>query len=348
MSYPFNAPTILTGNPIPNSEVDLTWSAAPDASTLLLLHFDGADGSNTFVDSSSYHRTVYNDGNPVMKTAAAKYGTTGAQFGATSQDSVHVANAPEFNFNQDWTIEFWINVQNNAISRILFTKSFYTSLNPAQIDLSSAHIRLICADNTGVGVVSISDPSILNDALWHHFAFVRQGNVYSMYRDGVMVNTASSGTPLATNTDNIPVGQSSVRTYMVDFRLSARAVYTSNFTPPAQALPDSSTPDSYILQRDAVTRATLNALAYADMDTFMQGQTYNYRVAAATFNGVSYDQASDWSALFPVTFPSLPLVEFYAKYAPARAFPPVFLANVGSINPTIYRPGDNTMIKTHI
>jgi hypothetical protein len=41
-----------------------------DADTLLLLHFDGTNGGTTFTDSSSYNRTVTEDGGGVTTTTA--------------------------------------------------------------------------------------------------------------------------------------------------------------------------------------------------------------------------------------------------------------------------------------
>lgn len=40
----------------------------------VLLHFDGTDGSTTFVDSSIYNRTIAKNGSPVISTAASVSG----------------------------------------------------------------------------------------------------------------------------------------------------------------------------------------------------------------------------------------------------------------------------------
>jgi hypothetical protein len=83
--------------------------------------------------------------------------------------------------------------------------------------------------------------------VWHHAAFTRQGNTYTLWLDGVSVGTASNSSTVDTSTRNIVVGadsagQGAFNGSIDDLRITIGvARYTSPFAVPAGPFPTSLT-----------------------------------------------------------------------------------------------------------
>lgn len=61
----------------------------------------------------------------------------------------------------------------------------------------------------------------------------------------------------------------------------------------------------------------------------------------ATGNVVSFDDGADHA----VTFEQALTVSVYGQFAPASSFPPVLLVNVKGIQPRIYTPLENNIVR---
>lgn len=75
--------------------------------TSLLLHFDGADYSTTFTDSSSYNLTVTSDNGATIRTERAKFGNASVRFGGQSWLYSSYNSVLDLN-TSDFTVEVWI------------------------------------------------------------------------------------------------------------------------------------------------------------------------------------------------------------------------------------------------
>jgi hypothetical protein len=77
---------------------------------------------------------------------------------------------------------------------------------------------------------------------WQHLAVVRNGNVYTLYVDGVSRETTTNANIVDTGTDPLLLGFKSGQTYPAvgyfqDIRVTkGLARYTANFTPPTEEL----------------------------------------------------------------------------------------------------------------
>lgn len=219
-------------------------TSAPDVDpslTLALLHFDGADGSDTFTDSSptplTYTRTLSEN---VISTAQSKFGGASLYVGSTSGSGVNSANNDRFLLsNQNFTIECW------------FYDSVLVAGNKAIIGVGDRHSIAIDNGTIKGNVYTGSNFEIVHQttvsaAVWNHVALVRNNGVVTLYVNGVASNTTVAiGTTSLTNDGNnffkmTPASYKGVFVggfdgYIDEARLRREAVYTGNFTPPTSA-----------------------------------------------------------------------------------------------------------------
>ena len=213
------------------------------ATTNLLLHMDGSNGSTTFTDSSSKAITITANGNAQISTAQSKFGGASAAFDGTG-DWLAATTSSDLSFGTgDFTIEMFVYF--NAVGqRALYdtepagssgTRSagFVWYLNTSnKLQLFSA------ASDRGASVTTLATST------WYHIALVRSLGVFSYFIDGVKDATTFT---LATNyTGTAPLlgrfcdnTSNMLNGYIDELRVTKGvALYTGNFTPPTAAFPD--------------------------------------------------------------------------------------------------------------
>ena len=210
--------------------------------TLALLHFDGANGSITFTDSSptplTYTRTLSEN---IISTAQSKFGGASLYVGSTSGACVKSSGTDDrfLLSNQNFTIECW------------FYDSVLVAGNKAIIGVGDR--QSIAIDNGTIkgNVYTGSNFEIVHQttvsaAVWNHVALVRNNGVVTLYVNGVASNTTVAiGTTSLTNDGNnffkmTPASYKGVVVvgfdgYIDEARLRLEAVYTADFTPPTSA-----------------------------------------------------------------------------------------------------------------
>jgi len=222
----------------------------PASLTLALLHFDGADGSTTFTDSSQYANTftLGFSGNPIISTLQSKFGGSSLKTnGSVFENVICQKNDGFWNLgNSDFTTECWFyqNATSGSVRGLFFcqgdsaTKSFAAYIEngilKGQIQLQTSVLQTLTHQTT------------VTAAGWHHMALVRNNGIITLYLDGI----ASTST-LSVGTDNLKTGvvflyvggspnglgnlDYSLNGYQDEFRLRKEAVYTADFTPPTSA-----------------------------------------------------------------------------------------------------------------
>jgi len=211
--------------------------------TSLLLHFDGIDGDNQFIDSSPNMLTVTAGGNAQISTNETKFGPTIAYFDFVNNSYLQIASNDAFNLTGDepFTVEFWMHMLSYADS--------YTTVITRRTGVNwqwlcgfsnPATRNLYLSANSSGGVSELMTPFELNLNQWYHVAACYQNGTMSLYVDGVL---ADSG-PWAVQPDNgadlwiAQQGSSGefFHGYIDELRIvKGEAVYTENFTPPTQA-----------------------------------------------------------------------------------------------------------------
>jgi len=225
----------------------------------VLLKADGEVDSTAFVDSGPNGLAISASGNTKMVAAppwgsgtnsySLPYGGTGAYFDGDT-DHLSIANDDSLNFgNEDFTIEMWVNTPTNW-SRDLFAKrssvneyGILAYINYSQTaGISPYNIRLYIPNSTGT--LWAIDHTTAGFNGWAHVAFVRNGNEWASYVNGVKkIMNANLNLTIPSNTSDFTIGVRSTAGHinystglwgvLDDFRITKGvARYTANFTPP--------------------------------------------------------------------------------------------------------------------
>jgi hypothetical protein len=125
------------------------------------------------------------------------------------------------------------NAETGYNATVKLFKLYYAGQSFPFFDLGAGNCS-VAASNTS---------SLINQ--WNHAAIVRNGNVFTMYLNGVGGSpTTFTGTVNMNSQNKTYIGyfsfsdpNSRFTGYIDDFRVSRIARYTANFTPPAAAFP---------------------------------------------------------------------------------------------------------------
>jgi len=227
-----------------------------DSYTKVMYHFEGADSSTTITDDSGNSHNGAVQLNAQIKTAQKRFGSSSLRLSgpsipsASAPDIVTIPNSSDLDFGAgDFTIDCWFRLDALTGQQAIFAGNtdhwlaawfvhsfsghtdkifYYASSNGTTWDLFGT-------SSTAVGSISITANA------WHHFAFVRHGNVWTGYIDGQQdYTTTAAGTLIAkSEVKRIGLfgdGSWSLVGYIDEFRISKGiARWTANFTPPTAA-----------------------------------------------------------------------------------------------------------------
>jgi hypothetical protein len=226
----FTPPTV----PFPNPFV-------PGPTADLLLHFDGANGSTTFTDSSVNALTVTANGSAAISTAQSKFGGASVYF--DGQSLLRTPATVGQLGADDFTIEFWIYPTAGALAGTagLFGQRINFEGNYGfVIDLFSGQLRLLIssAGNAwNITEVQNNNASILEN-VWQHVAITREMATWRVFINGVLVSNFDYSAPLLEINSDCTIGAGGFAGqyfpgYVDEFRVvRGVALYTADFTPP--------------------------------------------------------------------------------------------------------------------
>ena len=232
--------------------------AGIDEYTKLMLHFNGADESTDFIDSSSSEHEVTNVGAEV-DTAIKKFGTASGLF--ATADYLTVANSVEFDFGTgNFTIDYWVYRTGTGPPVIARDAELYTPWilgYPA-----GGRERLYMSSNgTGWDMASNVDMGATTQDEWVHYAVVRSGTTFYTFRNGIKISewefegaVGSSSGPIGIGTGQ---GSPQYAGQIDELRISKGvARWTANFTPPTEEY----SPDFETITRTIDAKAKIESI----------------------------------------------------------------------------------------
>jgi len=221
-----------------------------DQYTQILLHFNGANGSTSVIDSNiNTPRTWSNPNGATISTAQSKFGGSALWFNnAQAPVSVYTTSpSPISTINygtNNFTIDLWyyhISSGGHSLSYHGVGDSFNNTAYLLLIDLNNK-IRLTLSNGSSA-ICDITTSSAIAANTWTHIAAVRDAGTVNVYLNGVSSASANIGTASITNSvgpgyligARISAIDYPFNGYVDEFRHSQGiARWTANFTPPSQ------------------------------------------------------------------------------------------------------------------
>ena len=194
--------------------------------TLALLHFDGANNSTVFTDSSPFNQTVsVVTGTPKISTAMSKFG--GSSLYLDGSSSIKIPDNANLNLGTGvFTIEFWFYLTSLPSLDALFLQKFG---NPRQQVSTYPSGEL----HSGFLYGTIIATTVITAGTWYHVAVVREttDGAIKQYLNGVCEGGTINSTGSVDNAGDLTIGNR-VTGYIDEFRIRKEAMYLADFTPP--------------------------------------------------------------------------------------------------------------------
>jgi len=186
----------------------------------------------------------------VVSSSIKKFGTASLYFDANNNSRLTATDVSLNSGSGDFTIEMWLYIPNANEG----TKGIFAFSNPAddtQYDIGLYHDGYKLHWQTRYSPAYSrptysSGANTISNNTWHHVALVRYNDYHYMYIDGSL-----QGTPLDVTGQEMGWSHLKLGTHWTDqycftgrideFRISHKALYTSNFTPPTAAFSTSYT-----------------------------------------------------------------------------------------------------------
>ncbi len=209
-------------------EIFLMAKTVSNPDTTLLMHFDGIDGSTNLVNELG-DTNLSIVGPARISTLNSKFGPSCLRRTGGDTTSVNIiGDAIIPSDNSDFTVEFWYVMGPGTAIDVDVLR--YGAL---RIYLYNPATRVIAIGN-GIFTYYYTLPS----AVWTHIAVVRFGGSILIFFDGILRVTDTSQ-KLYPKSNLVLLGRGAyaaypVVDYMDELRISKRAIYTANFTPPTE------------------------------------------------------------------------------------------------------------------
>ena len=230
---------VYGGNGVGNS-INNELNLGDDTEERVLLNLSGDDSTDSGPNSLS---PTFNNVNPT--TGTKKFGTGSLRFNGSG--TVTVTDPTLILGNSDFTIEFWLMVDSLELKGIfnIGNPSDHTEYNIGMYYHASGALtaQFRSTPNTLGQFSTGTSSSTISANTWHHIALVRYNNTFTLYLDGSSVGSDDI-TGTTAGWDQLELGThwgtSGGDDYRFtgridDFRMSKKAVYTGNFTPPTSA-----------------------------------------------------------------------------------------------------------------
>lgn len=218
--------------------------------TILLFHYDDPDDLTNIFDSSPFERGRPNAfSGAALSTAQAKFGTTSGLLGGRLEyrhDSDMDVSASDF------TIEthIYFNALPASVGFIVI-KSTAAGVHPFAISIANGTGIVTAQGWNAAGgslAYSIASGSGLTTGAWYHVALTREGDVFTLWIDGVSVGTDTySGALYSNSTHPLCFGATSSGTYgtnahFAETRMTKAARYSAPFAVPDARFTDTPMP----------------------------------------------------------------------------------------------------------
>jgi len=208
-----------------------------DGQTMLLMLFEGANGSTIFTDSSSKNNTINRFGSPSITTSNSKFGNSCLGINANSYLKINKSENFDIGAGQPFTIQMWLYITGGtgAYGGLISMRDAPVYC-PIEVNITN---NGTLATKIGNATLTDWDSSsfTMSTYVWRHFAIVGDGSLIKVYNHGVMQNVAIAQPAwpndeylfqISRNGDN----QMQSCAYIDYLSFHKAAFWLSDFTPP--------------------------------------------------------------------------------------------------------------------
>lgn len=205
------------------------------------------NGMNGAIADQTGINNLQTVGDTKISTSIKKYGT-GSIYMDGSGDYLTLPTSENFHFaSSNFTMEGWFYFTSGTTNAIQTIFSNYTTFGNAGSIFWGKHTNnsgyvTVWFSNYSTGGPLLAESSYPSNNTWTHYALVRNGNTFTLYRDGVSTASASWSGAATSAAAPVWIGTNGDGTqypfpgYIDDFRITKGvARYTSAFTPPTSA-----------------------------------------------------------------------------------------------------------------
>jgi len=212
-----------------------------DSDTVLLLHMNGVDGSQTFTDETGTH-TVTANTTAQIDTDKSKFGGASGLFTKLDLSYLRVPDSSDFDFSADDIFTIEVNLYQTALQTGVICSQYTDTNNKFRLMVwADGHVEFTVW-HTGVTQSLSTAISKLTVDTWHHIRIVGDGTNYYLFVDGIKLVEAAITKSMQNYTGDLLIGTMTgiVAFYggwMDELRISDAARSTADFVPPTQEYP---------------------------------------------------------------------------------------------------------------
>jgi hypothetical protein len=206
---------------------------SPDKETQLLLHLDG--------DKSLSQQALTMNGSLALDASQGKFD---GSFSFNGSSYITIPDIGDFDFaSGDFTVDFWAKGLSGENSAVIQTAD--AGWGPSFGYVRGGEVVLYLSSNCSSSwdiASQVSGGAVPGASEWVHFAVVRSGSNFYLFRNGMIVNQFSSNLAICTPTGSVNIGRyrytngsqiGYLNGFVDELRVSKGiARWTSNFTPP--------------------------------------------------------------------------------------------------------------------
>ena len=311
----------------------------------LLLHFEGADGSTAFLDSSDNAVTVTANGDVHLDDSQKKFGSTSGYFDGTGD---YLTCTLPVNFARDFTVEgFYYPQAGQDGGAMLETRTSDSNTSGFIIYRRSGDSnRLTFGYWNGSSFITAASVASMTAGEWHYYCVKRVGNTVAVYLNGVAggtCNVTANFTNTAVRLGTSWSGGEPTKGWFDELRITANVARPPS-TAPAVAFPNETGADidpyfdavalllhfegadgSTVITDSSDNAVTVTANSDAQLDTALSkfggaSLLVNGTYDAISFPGLFNAGAGDWTAEW-----------FYRSAAAPEAFGRMFQTRDGDV-----------------
>lgn len=224
---------------------NLTYSYAQ-----LLLPMTGANNSTTFTDTSPFSRTITRYGDAKISTTQSKWGNGSGYFDGSGDYLTTPSSANYAMGSSNFTIEMWFFTSQNTVPNATLIARINTGFGTgswtiqATGDSANGTPTIWCREYSPSTPILASSSSGYNNGQWHHLAWARNGNVHTLYLDGIAKATTTTAVSLLDSEASLSIAEDLVfprayAGYLQDIAITKGiARYTADFSPALRDFPE--------------------------------------------------------------------------------------------------------------